>query len=68
VSARFNGAVLDEFFRVKVRDTFYDQVDAPQTDLDAWLVLDNTERPSSANRNQGRRPSETIRQFVNQES
>jgi len=64
---RFNGTVLDEFFRVKMRETFYDSVDALQADLDAWLVHYNTERPHLGYRNQGRRPIETINQFVNQE-
>jgi hypothetical protein len=26
------------FFRVKMRETFYDSVEALQADLDAWLV------------------------------
>lgn len=30
---RFNGTVLDEFFRVKIRETFYDSVEALQNDL-----------------------------------
>ena len=42
---RFNGTVLDEFFRVKMRETFYDTVEALQADLDTWLVHYNTERP-----------------------
>jgi hypothetical protein len=45
---RFNGTVLDEFFRVKMRETFYDSVEALQADLDAWLVHYNTERRISA--------------------
>jgi transposase InsO family protein len=64
---RFNGTVLDEFFRVKMRETFYDSVDALQTDLNAWLVHYNTERPHLGYRNQGRRPIETIQLFVSQE-
>jgi len=64
---RFNGTVLDEFFRVKMRDRFYDSVDALQQDLDTWLVHYNTERPHLGYRNQGRRPIETINLFVSQE-
>lgn len=64
---RFNGTVLDEFFRVKMRETFYETVEALQADLDAWLVHYNTERPHLGYRNQGRRPIETINQFVRQE-
>ncbi len=64
---RFNGTVLDEFFRVKMRETFYETVEALQTDLDAWLVHYNTERPHLGYRNQGRRPIETINSFMSQE-
>jgi transposase InsO family protein len=64
---RFNGTVLDEFFRVKMRETFYETVDALQADLDAWLVYYNTQRPHLGYRNQGRRPIETINLFVSQE-
>jgi transposase InsO family protein len=64
---RFNGTVLDEFFRVKMRETFFETVEALQADLDAWLVHYNTERPHLGYRNMGRRPVETIRSFVSQE-
>jgi len=64
---RFNGTVLDEFFRITMRDTFYESVEALQTDLDVWLNHYNTERPHLGYRNQGRRPIETIEQFVNLE-
>lgn len=64
---RFNGTVLDECFRAKMREPFHDSVEALQTDLDAWLVHCNTERPHLGHRNQGRRPIETIQQFVSQE-
>ena len=64
---RFNGTVLDEFFRIKLRETLYDSVEALQADLDAWLVLYNTERPHLGYRNMGRRPIETVMSFVSQE-
>lgn len=64
---RFNGTVLDEFFRVKMREAFYDSVEALQSDLDDWLLHYNTERPHLGYRNQGRRPLETINLFVSQE-
>ncbi len=41
---RFNRTVLDEFFRLAFRRTFYESVEALQTDLDAWLIYYNTER------------------------
>ena len=65
---RFNGTVLNEFFRVKMRETFYDSVEALQADLDKWLVHYNTERPHLGYRNQGRRPIETINLFVSQDA
>ena len=65
---RFNATVLNEFFRVKMRETFYESVEALQADLDTWLVHYNTERPHLGYRNQGRRPIETINQFVSQEA
>ena len=64
---RFNGTVLDEFFRVAMRDNFYDSVEALQADLDAWLVHYNTKRPHLGYRNMGRRPIETVMSFVSQE-
>ena len=57
---RFNRTVLEEFFREVFRETFYESVEALQSDLDRWLVHYNTERPHQGYRNQGRRPIETI--------
>jgi len=64
---RFNGTILNEFFRMKMRETFYETVEALQADLDAWLVHYNTQRPHLGYRNQGRRPIETVMSFVSQE-
>jgi len=64
---RFNGTVLDEFFRVKMREAFYNSVEALQADLDTWLVHYNTERPHLGYRNTGRRPADTVMSFVSQE-
>ncbi|AMJ46487.1 transposase [Cereibacter sphaeroides] len=64
---RFNGTILNEFFRVAMRDNFYESVEALQADLDAWLVHYNTERPHLGYRNMGRRPVETVMSFVSQE-
>jgi len=50
-----------------MREHFYESVEALQADLDAWLQHYNTERPPLGYRNQGRRPIETINQFVSQE-
>ena len=53
----FNDTVLNEF-RVKMRKTFYERVEALQANLDAWLHHYNTERPHLGYRNQGSRPIE----------
>lgn len=35
---RFHRTVKEEFFEVALRETFYESVDALQTDLDRWLT------------------------------
>jgi transposase InsO family protein len=35
---RFHRSVLDERFRVKLRTTLYESLDALQADLDVWLA------------------------------
>jgi transposase InsO family protein len=61
---RFNRTVLDEFFRVAFRTKFYDSVEELQKDLDTWLVHYNSERPHQGYRNMGRRPLDTIKEYV----
>lgn len=61
---RFNKTVLDEFFRITFRTTFYETLEKLQEDLDAWLVHYNTERPHQGYRNMGRRPMDTINLFL----
>jgi transposase InsO family protein len=63
---RFNGTVLEEFFRPAMHARPYEGVEALQADLDAWLAHCNRERPHLGYRNQGRRPWETIELFVRQ--
>lgn len=67
IAERFNGAVLDEFFRVKLRETFHDSVGTPQADPDARLVRYDTGRPRLGYRNMGRRPIETVMSFVDKQ-
>lgn len=55
---RFNGTVLEEFFRPPMHGKLYRSVEALQTDLDSWLLHYNHERPHLGYRNQGRRPWE----------
>ena len=61
---RFNRTALDEFFRIAFRTTFYEAVEPLQADFDRWLVEYNTERPHQGYRNMGRRPIETILQYL----
>ncbi len=61
---RFNRTVLEEFFRVKFRERFYESVEALQKDLDAWLDFYNRKRPHLGYRNRGRTPYETVLQFA----
>ncbi len=64
---QFNGTVLNECFRVRMGEAFYDTVEALQAGIDAWLVHYNTERPHLDYWHMGRRPVETIMSFVSQE-
>lgn len=61
---RFNGTILDEFFRTAFRSRFYESVPQLQADLDDWLVHYNTERPHQGYRNMGRRPLDTIEVYL----
>lgn len=61
---RFNGTVLDEFFREAFRTTLYETVEALQEDLDRWLLYYNQERSHQGYRNMGRRPIDTINQHL----
>ena len=42
---RFNGTILDEFFRIKMRELLYESFEALQADLDILLHRYNTEWP-----------------------
>ena len=64
---RFNGTVLEEFFRPVMHQKLFESVEALQADLDTWLHHYNHERPHLGYRNQGRRPRETVERFVRQE-
>jgi transposase InsO family protein len=61
---RFNRTVLDEFFRPAFRRKLYENVGALQRDLDVWLVHYNTERAHQGYRNMGKRPIDTIRDYL----
>lgn len=61
---RFNRTTLDEFFRQAFREKFYESVEALQEDFDKWLLYYNTERPHQGYRNMGKRPLDTINEFI----
>ena len=63
---RFNGTVLEEFFRPVMHAKLFASVEALQAELDTWLRHYNHERPHLGYRNQGRRPWETVERFVRQ--
>ena len=50
-----------------MRETFYETLEALRADLDAWLVHYNTERSHLGYRNMGRRPTETVMNFLRHE-
>ena len=57
---RFNRTVLDEFFRLTFRKTFYAAIDPLQANLDTWLHSYNYDRPHQGYRNLGKRPFDRI--------
>lgn len=61
---RFNRTALDEFFRSAFREKFYESVEELQNDLDEWLYYYNYERPHLGYRNMGKRPADTVEQFL----
>ena len=61
---RFHRTVLDEFFRVQLRTTFYETLEALQSDLDQWLTYYNRERPHQGYRNRGKRPYDTVTDYL----
>jgi len=64
---RFNKTALNEFFRKAFREKFYESVKSLQQDFDSWLKHYNTERPHQGYRNMGKRPMDTIKEFICQE-
>ncbi|GIV58051.1 MAG: IS481 family transposase [Rhodothermaceae bacterium] len=61
---RFHRTVKEEFFETETRRTLYTSVKQLQTDLDKWLDYYNRERTHQGYRNLGRRPYETIKQYL----
>jgi len=53
---RFHKTLLDEHFRIQGRSKWYESVEQMQADLDAYLVVYNTERPHQGRGMNGRTP------------
>ncbi len=53
---RLNGTTLEDFFRIKMHETFHDSIETLQAELEARLIHCNPERPHLGYRNMGRRP------------
>lgn len=62
---RFNRTVLDEFFRPALRTRFYNSLEQLQQDLDEWLKHYNYKRPHRGYRNRGKRPIDTVKEYLN---
>ena len=61
---RFHFTVQQEFFQVALRQRFYASPEDLQPDLDAWLTHYNTERPHRGYRNRGKRPMDTVNDYL----
>lgn len=63
---RFDKTALDEFFTTIFREKFFESVEALQADFDIWLNHYNNERPHRGYRNMGKRPVDTINQYLSE--
>ena len=61
---RFRQTVIDEFYRIELREQGYRTLEALQNDLDKWLLHYNRERPHLGYRNNGEPPYERVRRFI----
>jgi transposase InsO family protein len=62
---RFNRTVKEEFFEVVFRKKLYVSVEELQGDLDEWLDYYNNRRTHQGYRNMGRRPIDTVTEYLN---
>jgi transposase InsO family protein len=61
---RFNRTVKEEFIAKAFRENIYTSIDQLQRDFDTWLNHYNTERPHRGYRNMGKRPIDTVKKFI----
>ncbi len=60
ICERFHRTVLDEFYRVAFRKKIYRTIEELQTDLDAWVVEYNQQRPHQGRWCYGKTPIQTL--------
>ena len=60
ICERFHRTLLDEFYRVAFRKKIYRTIEELQTDLDAWLVDYNEQRPHQGRWCFGKTPMQTF--------
>ena len=60
ICERFHRTVLDEFYRVAFRKKIYRTIEELQTDLDAWVVELNHQRPHQGRWCYGKIPIQTL--------
>jgi len=61
---RFNRTLKEEFFIPALKKKIYTSMDELHEDLDKWLYHYNYERPHRGYRNMGKRPFETVKNFI----
>lgn len=61
---RFHRTILDEFFRVRLREKAYADLESLEVDLQGWLVHYNTKRAHLGYRNLGRTPYQTVLKYL----
>lgn len=61
---RFHRTILDEFFRVRLREKIYETLEELEQDLQEWLVYYNVNRPHLGYRNRGATPYETVQKHL----
>jgi transposase InsO family protein len=60
ICERFQKTVLNEFYRVTLRRTFYPGVAELQRDLDAWIEMYNEQRPHQGRWCYGKTPDANV--------
>lgn len=63
---RLHITLLDEHFRIKGRQKWYESVEEMQKDLEEYLAVYNTKRPHQGRGMNGRTPFQAFRDGLNQ--